>query len=103
MTTKTQTIPADVQKKIDLLAPEMRQIIPQIKRSIAYATTQHGYGAYMSALHSMLGNTDLQTDEGKLVLFIVCQSMIAAGGDQRGIKAAAAIITGRDPIQAAFG
>lgn len=98
MTTTTQ-IPAHVQEKINLLAPEMQQIVPQIKRSLSYSTTQHGYGAYMSALHSMLGETDLQTDNGKLLLFIVCMALIAAGADQNGVKAAAAILAGDDPMR----
>lgn len=104
-TTTTATpnqIPAAVQEKIDDLTPDMQQIIPLIKRSLSYATTQHGYSAYMSALHSLLGDADLQTDEGKLLLFIIVSAMIAAGGDARGIKAAAAIITGNDPMRAMF-
>lgn len=104
MTTTTNKIdiPASIQAKIDDLTPDFIPVIADLKKSIAYSTTQHGYGAYMSALHAILGETDLQTSNGKTLLFIVASAMVAAGGDARGIKAAAAIITGNDPMRAMF-
>lgn len=88
------TIPANIQAAIDDLTPDMKSIVQHVEHdSISAGTTQNNYGGYMSTLMS------LNAKGGEKTLFIICKALIAAGGNATGIKAAAALITGRDPLQ----
>ncbi len=97
MTTKeTQLLElaASVQSHIADLTPDMIPIIERIEKGPMAGTTQHNYGGYMSALATLCPGNDSR------MLYIICSAMIAAGGNEAGIKSACAINTGRDPLQA---
>lgn len=77
---------------IDALTPDMKPIVDKIENGMMSGTTQHNYAGYMSTLAELCPDNDAR------MLYIVCRAMIAAGGNEAGIKAAAAINTGRDPL-----
>jgi len=84
----------DMQSHVYDLAPVFRPMVADLKRSMTYSLTQYGYGAYMSLLGTLVPSND------KRMLTIVCAALVLAGGDERGIKSALAIITGNDPLAA---
>ena len=95
MTTKTKDIPIEIRRHIVDLTPDLVPIVKRIESGPGSNMTQFNYGGYMSALNALVPDaSDSRT------LFIVCMALIDAGGNERGIKSAAAIITGRDPLQA---
>ncbi len=97
-TTKTSEIPAAVQAAIDDLTPDMAAVVQNVEHDAMTAgLTQNNYGGYMATLQT------LNPSGNEVSLFVICSALIAAGGNEAGIKAAAAIITGRDPLQALFG
>jgi hypothetical protein len=95
-TTKNNAaLAASVQSHIDALTPDMVPIVQNVEHdSRAAGMTQHNYGGYMATLATLCPNNDPR------MIYIICSALIAAGGNEAGIKAAAAINTGRDPLQA---
>lgn len=91
----TPTIPPAIQAAIDDITPDMIAVVKAVEiDSLSAGTTQNNYGGYMSTLQTLCPTND------STMLFVICSALIAAGGNAQGIKAAAAIITGRDPLQA---
>ena len=93
---KTKGIPDDIQAAIDLIAPEIKGIVHNVENGTMSGTTQNNYGGYMSALSSLVPSED----PGNKLMFIITESMKQNGGNAAGIKSAAAVILGRDPIEA---
>lgn len=90
-----QKIPEKIQKAIDDLTPDMTAIVQNVEKdSFSAGLTQFNYGGYMSSIQT------LNPSGSPTMLFVIASALIAAGGDERGIRAAVAIITGRDPLQA---
>ena len=89
-----QKIPAEIQRHIDDLTPDMKPIVDNIENGMMSGMTQNNYGGYMSTLADLCPSNDPR------MMLIICSAMIAAGGNAAGIKSAAALNTGRDPLAA---
>jgi hypothetical protein len=95
-TTKNNAaLAASVQSHIDALTPDMIPIVRNVEHdSMNAGMTQNNYGGYMATLATLCPNNEPR------MLYIICAALIAAGGNAAGIKSAAAINSGRDPLQA---
>jgi hypothetical protein len=89
-TAERDKLAATVQPRIDALTPDMIPIVECIETGPMSGTTQHNYARYMSTIATLCPDSDPR------MLYIVGRAMIAAGGNEAGIKSAIAIITGRD-------
>lgn len=81
--------------------PDIIALIDQTEngRSLSAGMTQYNYGAYMTHLHTLCP----QPEENPAMFYVICKAFIRAGANENGIKAAAAILTGRDPMRAVTG
>ena len=74
-----------VRAAVDDLVDDMKPIVDKIENGMMSGTTQHNYGGYMAAL-SVFKTTE------PVMLFIIGNAMLAAGGNQSGIQAAIKIV-----------
>ena len=76
-----------IKQAIADLVDDMKPIVKNIEHGRTSGTTQHNYGGYMTAFSAF------KTTE-PVMLFIIGNAMLSAGGNQTGIQSAIKVIGG---------